>query len=116
MASGHPRRLDADGMDRDDESSFEEATMGKLKVVQVSPTPNPMAMKFTLSGKVSDKPLSYTNAQAASASPIASKVFALDGVASVFMVQDFVTVNRTAQANWNVLAPLIQKTLDEVLP
>ncbi len=90
--------------------------MGNLKVVQVSPTPNPLAMKFTLSGKVSDKAQSYTTAEAAASSAIASKVFALGGVAGVFMVQDFVTVNRTAQANWNTLVPLIQRTLDDVLP
>ena len=90
--------------------------MGSLKVVQVSPTPNPLAMKFTLSGKLSDKAQSYTSAEAAAASVVASKIFALGGVSSVFMVQDFVTVNRTAQANWNALVPLIQRVLDETLP
>ena len=90
--------------------------MGSLKVVQVSPTPNPLAMKFTISGKVSDKAQSYTSVEAAASSAVASKVFALGGVASVFMVQDFVTVNRTAQANWNVLVPQIQKVLDDNLP
>jgi hypothetical protein len=90
--------------------------MGNLKVIQVSPTPNPLAMKFTLSGKFSDKAQSFANAAAAEANPIASKIFALGGVTSVFMVQDFVTVNRTAAAAWNVLAPQVQAVLDDNLP
>ncbi len=90
--------------------------MGNLKVVQVSPTPNPLAMKFTLSGKVSDRAQSYTTAEQAEASPVASKLFGLGGVTSVFMVQDFVTVSRTQQANWNTLVPLVQKVLEGELP
>lgn len=85
-------------------------------MVDVAPTPNPLAMKFTVSGIVAPKAQNYPSAEAAAASPIASRIFALGGVANVFLVNDFVTVNRAPQADWTVLVPRIRTVLDEVLP
>lgn len=41
------------------------------------------------------------------ASPLAKRLFAVDGVAGVFFGSDFVTVTKTEDAQWPVLKPLV---------
>ena len=82
--------------------------------VDPQPTPNPNAMKFTVSAPVSpDGSQSYGSKEAAESSPLAKALFALDGVASVFMLGNFVTVNKAQEANWNDLAPSIAEVIEE---
>jgi hypothetical protein len=73
-----------------------------------SPTPNPNAMKFTL-----DVPLpstmNFTSAEAASGDEFAEAVFSAGGVASLFGVNDFVTVTREPEADW---APIVAAVVD----
>ena len=86
--------------------------------VRYQATPNPNAGKFTLNRRVVEGRASrsfYSAAQAA-ADPIAHALFELDGVASVFMVEDFVTVTKTATAEWSELVPRVTDTLQRVLP
>ena len=55
--------------------------------VDIQPTPNPNAMKFNLSVKVLEEgSKSYTSKEAAAESPLASRIFELEGVTSVFML------------------------------
>ena len=65
-----------------------------------SSTPNPDATKFTLDTKLPAM-FNATNAQQAAAIPFAADVFAVGGVASVFGVNDFVTVTRQPGADWD---------------
>lgn len=84
--------------------------------VDVQPTPNPNALKFTLSVKVLEQgSKSYTSKEAASESPLAKRIFDLPGVTSVFMLGNFVTVNKTDEASWNELVPEITAILEEEL-
>jgi hypothetical protein len=62
-------------------------------------TPNPDATKFTLDTKLSAM-FNATNAEQAIDIPFAADVFAAGGVASVFGVNDFVTVTRQPGAEW----------------
>ena len=71
--------------------------------VQPEPTPNPNAMKFTV-GEPVGGPATYTSAETAD-SPVAAELLGLDGVTSVFMTADFVTVTKAATAEWSTLAP-----------
>ena len=66
-------------------------------------TPNPNATKFTLDTTL---PAMFNagDAEQASSIPFAAQVFAAGGVASVFGVNDFVTVTRQPGADW---APII---------
>jgi hypothetical protein len=64
-----------------------------------SPTPNPDATKFTLDTKLTAM-FNAANAEQAVAIPFARHVFAAGGVASVFGVNDFVTVTRQPEADW----------------
>ena len=65
-----------------------------------SSTPNPDAMKFTLDTKL-EAMFNATSADAAAGNPFVADVFAAGGVATVFGVNDFVTVTRQPGADWD---------------
>jgi hypothetical protein len=80
------------------------------------PTPNPNAGKFTVDRRiVAGNSKSFYNAEQAEAEPVAKALFELDGVASVFMVGDFVTVTKAPAADWSTLIPRVIETMEQVL-
>ena len=71
-------------------------------------TPNPNAMKFSLSVTVAETgSFSFNAADTDIAHPIAAAVLAVDGVVSVFGVNDFITVSKSDDAGWDVLLPAV---------
>ncbi len=75
--------------------------------IQTEATPNPATLKFlpgkaVLPGGTRD----YRDAEAAAESPLAQKLFLVDGVAGVFLGQDFITVTKGG-AEWQHLKPAI---------
>ena len=80
--------------------------------VIVQPTPNPNAMKFVLSSMRFAQPLSFSSAEAAATNPLAAQLFAVGGIYNVFMVQDFVTVNKTPEFDWAGLLPQLQPIIE----
>jgi len=65
-------------------------------------------MKFTLDVKLPGS-VNFANAEAAVAHPFAAEVFATEGVASIFGVNDFVTITRVAGADWEpITAAVVQ--------
>jgi hypothetical protein len=83
--------------------------------VQVQQTPNPNARKFTLPARIFPSPLSFASSDAAAAHPLAAAIFALGGVYNVFMVQDFVTVNKLPDVDWETLAGPVQACIEDYL-
>ena len=84
--------------------------------VDPQPTPNPNAMKFNLSVKVTaGKGESYSSKEQAESSPLARAIFALDGVTGVFMLNNFVTVNKSESASWNDLIPDIVDAIESAV-
>ena len=71
-----------------------------------SPTPNPDAMKFTLDIKLPEM-LNLASPDAAAGMPFAEAVFAAGGVASIFGVNDFVTVTRQKGAEWEPIVAAV---------
>jgi hypothetical protein len=82
-------------------------------VREVQPTPNPNAMKFVLDRPVADQPRSFFDADAARGDALAEKLFAIDGVTSVLMLGDFVTVNKRADARWPGVTKAVRRVLEE---
>jgi len=82
--------------------------------VRFQPTPNPNAGKFTVDRTVvpGDASRSYYSAADAADDPLARALFALDGVASLFMVADFITVTKRPDADWGALVPQIISTIE----
>jgi len=74
------------------------------KIAEIEPTPNPNAMKFVLK-----EPLtwgisrSYENAEQAQDDPLASQLFDIEHVVSVFYVDHWITVTQDGQADWQEL-------------
>jgi len=85
--------------------------------VRFQQTPNPNAGKFVADRRVVEGKASksFFDAAHAAADPIASALFELPGVASVFMVEDFVTVTKSPSTDWNVLVPAVLATLEGLL-
>jgi len=72
-------------------------------------------MKFVLPARIFPGPLSFASAQEARAHPLAAAIFALGGVYNVFMVQDFVTVNKLPDVAWEELVEPIQEHIEDFL-
>lgn len=81
--------------------------------VTIQATPNPNAMKFVLFTKQFSVPLSFDSAAAAASHALAAQLFALGSVYNVFMVQNFITVNKYPDADWEPLQHNIQTTIEE---
>ncbi|MFP5331508.1 MAG: NifU N-terminal domain-containing protein [Acidimicrobiia bacterium] len=78
--------------------------------VQPEPTPNPNAMKFTVGVPVGG-PATFTPANPDD-DPMAADLLALDGVTSVFMTADFVTISKTVDGDWATLIPAATEILE----
>lgn len=82
--------------------------------VQVQETPNPNAIKFT-----SDKPMFEGDGSVSVMSgqtseyAILNDLMALEGVDNVFGFQNFITVNKTFDGNWESLIPHVKETFEK---
>ena len=76
--------------------------------IQTEATPNPATLKF-LPGQavMSAGTADFPSAQAAEASPLARRIFAVEGVSGVFFGPDFVTVTKTDAVMWDHIKPAI---------
>lgn len=81
-----------------------------------SPSPNPNALRFQLDVTLPGT-LSFSTAAEAEAdgNAFAEAVFAAPGVASIFGVNDFVTVTRQAGAAWDPIVTAVQDAATEHL-
>ncbi len=84
--------------------------MGEDVVVTAQGTPNPNAAKFTLNRTVAAQSATYRDAATAGA-PWAKDVLSIAGVTQVFALNNFVTVNKTPDAEWGVIGPQIEEIL-----
>lgn len=72
--------------------------------IQTQTTPNPNTIKF-LPGQVlmTSGSREFTDEAQAKASPLAERLFHLDGIKGVFFGSDFVSVTKEEGASWNFL-------------
>ncbi len=70
--------------------------------VSVSNTPNPNALKFTVGTPVGG-PSTYVAGREVD-DPVAADLIAIEGVTSVFMTADFVTLSKTPDTSWDEVA------------
>jgi len=82
-----------------------------FRVVEIQPTPNPNAAKFILDRSVSQQPLSFFDAAAASDYPLAKKLFAIPGVSSLLLLGDFITINKSPDAQWDDITDAARSVL-----
>ena len=75
--------------------------------IQTESTPNPASLKF-LPGRIvlGSGTAEYRSAEEAGDSPLAERLFAVDGVGGVFLGGDFITVTKTG-GEWPHLKPAV---------
>jgi len=76
--------------------------------IQTEETPNPATLKF-IPGQavVPNGSADFASVESAGRSPLAQRLFAVEGVVRVFLGSDFVTVTKTDAKDWPVLKPLL---------
>ena len=80
--------------------------------IQTEQTPNPATQKF-LPGRpvLGEGTADFPHPDSAAGSPLARRLFEVEGVAGVFLGSDFITVTKAAAADWLVLKPLVLHAL-----
>jgi len=77
--------------------------------IQTEQTPNPASLKFLpgvalLEGKKAE----FTSQEEAERfSPLAERLFRIEGVTQIFIADDFVTVTKTEDTDWDQLKALV---------
>ncbi len=76
--------------------------------IQTEETPNPATLKF-LPGRtvVLQGTADFDTAEAAARSPLATRLFQVEGVVRVFLGSDFVTITKNDAKDWSVLKPTL---------
>jgi Fe-S cluster biogenesis protein NfuA len=76
--------------------------------IQTESTPNPATLKFLPGRAVLDAGTAdFPSAEAAGSSPLAARIFGVEGVSGVFFGTDFVTVTKTGEVDWAHIKPAI---------
>lgn len=84
--------------------------------IQTQATPNPATLKFLPGQTILENGLKdYQSADDAGSSPLAQRLFTLQGVTGVFLGPDFVSVSKSDNTDWGVLKSMVMMTLMEHL-
>lgn len=85
--------------------------------ISVQGTPNPNAAKFVLDRRLveGDASRSYFEASSADEDPLARSLFRIDGVESLMIADNFVTVTKSPGASWEDLVPQVEETIRTTL-
>lgn len=78
--------------------------------IRPEPTPNPNAMKFTV-GRPVGGPTTVA-AGSPTDDPLAQELVGIDGVTSLFMTADFVTLSKAPDADWGEIVPAALEILE----
>ena len=80
--------------------------------IQTEQTPNPQTLKF-LPGKVvmDEGTAFFQNIDQTSNSPLAKRLFDVDGVTGVFFGSDFITITKNDSLDWQVMKPIVLGTI-----
>jgi Fe-S cluster biogenesis protein NfuA len=76
--------------------------------IQTESTPNPATLKFLPGQTVLETGTAdFPSSDGAEASPLAARIFAVNGVKGVFLGNDFITVTRAEEMDWDHLKPAL---------
>jgi Fe-S cluster biogenesis protein NfuA len=76
--------------------------------IQTESTPNPATLKFLPGQQVMDVGTAdFTSVEAATSSPLATRLFGVEGVTGVFFGLDFVTVTKGDAIEWDHIKPAV---------
>jgi|TARA_B110000114_G_scaffold185533_1_gene233012 Fe-S cluster biogenesis protein NfuA len=76
--------------------------------IQTESTPNPATLKFLPGQSVMDiGTADFPSSESAAASPLAERLFAVEGTEGVFFGADFVTITKTETIEWDHIKPAL---------
>jgi Fe-S cluster biogenesis protein NfuA len=76
--------------------------------IQTEQTPNPATLKFLPGREVLESgTANFTSAEETARSPLAERLFEIDGVTGVFFGSDFITITKADDRDWYLLKPSI---------
>lgn len=76
--------------------------------IQTEQTPNPATLKFLPGQEVLGQGTAdFRDEESAQASPLAERLFGVDGVVGVFLGQDFVSVTKAEDKEWYLMKPAL---------
>ncbi|MDP2699215.1 NifU family protein [Thalassospira sp.] len=77
--------------------------------IQTEPTPNPATLKFLPGEDVMGRQgtANFTVSDTAIKSPLATKLFGVEGITGVFLGGDFITITKEDSKDWQTLKPQI---------
>jgi len=86
-------------------------------LIDVSPTPNPNALKFITNKTLkSDGKSSFRDPFHVKEIPLAHNLFELRGVDQIHFFQNVVTVTKFSFEPWDSLEPKVKETLEKIIP
>jgi NFU1 iron-sulfur cluster scaffold homolog, mitochondrial len=84
--------------------------------IEIGPTPNPNALKFTIDRKViALGSRSYSTRFETTDDPLAAAIFEIPGVQSLFYMADFITVTKDPGAAWEGIVREVEAAIREHL-
>lgn len=86
--------------------------MAESLEIMVDGTPNPNAVKFTLNRTVAAQGKTYRDAATADA-PWAKALLGIPGVVQAFAVNNFISVTKTPDADWEAIIPQAEQGLKQ---
>jgi NFU1 iron-sulfur cluster scaffold homolog, mitochondrial len=84
--------------------------------IDIEGTPNPNSAKFVMNRTVVDETRSYFNVgmvnEGDKVAEVAKQLFAIPGVRTLMFLNDFITVSKEGNADWNMIAEKTQEILE----
>ena len=81
--------------------------------IQTEPTPNPSTLKFVPGQQVLETGVhEFKNSKEAEQSPLAARLFDVDGITGVFLGDDFISVTK-GDIDWEMLKPAVMGVIME---
>lgn len=82
--------------------------------ISIQPTPNPNSLKFTAGKRlfIPSGMEAFASPAQAAGHPLGEPLFAIPGVANVFILPQFVTITRHPRADWDDMIPRIEAVLE----
>lgn len=83
--------------------------------INVQETPNPNSVKVNTSQTIFEGPRSTSLKSGDETNhPLASALLSIEGIDNIFGIKDFVTITKTADAQWDTILPQVEEAFKVV--
>jgi hypothetical protein len=80
---------------------------------EIGTTPNPNSIRVALSEPLFPKARTFTKAKGGQDDALAGKLLGVAGVVQVFMLNNFISINKEAGVDWSSVEPAVARVLQE---